>query len=113
MDISYGLEWLERQSSMLRTPPVHHHQGEAAEGPSGKYCSYTSPGASAHQLPVSGAREGKGRECPGSDRPLHPVYPGIFHLISDGPDIGKGLMEQFHHPLWVARENPFGPREEL
>ena len=58
-------------------------------------------------------REGRGRECPGSDRPLYPVCPGICHSISDGPDNYQGLMRQFHHPLWVARENPFGPGKEL
>ena len=69
-------------------PSVHHLQGKAAEGTHGKYCSHPSPGANAHQLPVPGTREGKGRECPGSYGPLHLVCPGICHLISDGPDNG-------------------------
>ena len=56
---------------------------------------------------------GKEREHPGSDGALHLVCPGICHSISDGLENGQGLMEQFCHPLWIARENPFGPGEEL
>ena len=39
--------------------PLCHLQGKTAEGSHGKYCSYPSPGDSAHWLPVPGAREGK------------------------------------------------------
>ena len=46
---------------------VCHLQGKTAEDPHGKLCSYLSPGASAPQLPVPGARERKGGECPGGD----------------------------------------------
>ena len=52
-------------------PAVHHLQGEATEGPHGKYCSHPSPGASAYQLPTPGTREAKVREGPDSNMPLH------------------------------------------
>ena len=71
------------------------------------------PGASAHWVPVPGAREGKGREHLGSNRLLHPLCLGICHLISDGLDNGQGPLGQFHCPLQVTRENPFGPGEEF
>ena len=61
---------------------------------------------------------GKGKEenilvVTGSNGPFHPLCPGICHLISDGPDNSQGPLGQFHHPLWVSRENPFRPGEEF
>ena len=92
---------------------VHHLQDKAAEGPSEKHCNCPSPGASAPQLPVPGARERKGGECPGGDQPLYLVCPGVCYSITDGPHNGQGIVGQFHCPLWTAREDPFGPRDEL
>ena len=96
-----------------KIPSVHHLQGRAAEGSHGKYCSYPSPGASADQLSVPGARERKGGEHPGDDWPLYPVHQGICYSIADGSDNGQGIVEQFHCPLGSAGKDPFRPREKL
>ena len=92
---------------------MHHLQDEATVGPHGEHHGYPSPGASAHQLPMPGAREGKGRKHPDSNGALHLLHPDVCHLIPDGPDNGQGPLGQFHHPLWVTRENPFRPGEEF
>ena len=94
-------------------PPVHHFQGEATSGSHGEYHGNPSPGTSVHQLPVPGAREGYGGKCPGSNRPFHLLCPGICHLIPDGPNNSQDPLGQLYCPLWVTRENPFGPGEKF
>ena len=75
-----------------------HLQGKTADSSHVKYCTYPSPGASIHQLPVPGARERK-REHPGGDWPLYPVCQGVHYSIVDGPDNGQGIVGQFNCPL--------------
>ena len=92
--------------------PVCHLQGQRTEGSHGKNCSYPSPEASAHPLPVPRARERKGGEGPGGDHPLYLVQPGICYSITDGPDNGQGMVGQFHCPLWAARKRSFQTKGE-
>ena len=84
-------------------------KGKATEGPRGEYHGYPPPWASAHQLPVPGAREGKGRKHPGGNGTLHLPCPCICHSIPDGLDNDQGPLGQFHHPLQVNWKNPFRP----
>ena len=62
---------------------------------------------------VDEGREGKGREHPGSNGPLHLLCPCICHSISDGQDNGQGPLGQFHHPLWFTGENPLDQGRNL
>ena len=54
-----------------------------------------SPRASPPGIFVPRARGGKRGKCPGGDRPLHLLSPGICHPIPDYPDNSQGPLDNF------------------
>ena len=60
-----------------------------------KHIGYPSLRDCPPRLFVPRARKGKRGKCPGGDKPLHLLCPGICHLITDCPNNGKGLCNNF------------------